>query len=220
MATTQELEKNLERAGAVAAGRFTADGRLVEQRAKSAEVTDQLAGIASQFAATLGMVLRTFTASYSELSGIPLVPFHGWIYSGGEMTSVVQNDVWTIYHTESSSFRRPEPVVERTLSGLIACHGVKLAAYYSPDGQIVAHVQTIPHSQDLRATATQIVASVVGTARGLGMAYSRLAKQSWTPFRSLIYSGGDWTIAATGTRWLLADAGECNVDEIYQALPW
>src|SRR5712671_5555585 len=109
MATTQELEKNLERPGAVAAGRFTADGRLVEKCAKSAEVTDELANMASQFTATFGMVLRTFSASYSELSGIPLVPFHGWIYSGGEMTSVVQNDVWTIYRTEESSFRRPEP---------------------------------------------------------------------------------------------------------------
>jgi len=220
MATTQELEKNLARPGAVAAGRFTADGRLVEKVAKSAEVTDELAPDDAVFAATLGMVLRTFSASYSELSGIPLVPFHGWIYSGGEMTSTIQNDVWTIYHTENWSFRRPEPVAEKTLQELIACHGVKLAAYYSPDGQIVAHAQTIPHSQDLRATATQIVASVVGTAKGLGMAYSRLAKQSWTPFHSLIYSGGDWTIAASGTRWLLADSGECSVDQIYQALPW
>jgi roadblock/LC7 domain-containing protein len=36
----------------------------------------------------------------------------------------------------------------------------------------------------------------------------------------LIYSGGDWTIAASGTRWVLADAGECSVEQIYQALPW
>src|ERR1044071_9017191 len=126
MATTQELERNLARPGAVAAGRFTADGRLVEKVAKSADVTDELASIASQFAATLGMVLRTFSASYSELSGIPLVPFHGWIYSGGEMTSVVQNDIWTMLRTQESSFRRPDTPTEKTLQQLLACHGVKL----------------------------------------------------------------------------------------------
>jgi roadblock/LC7 domain-containing protein len=220
MATTQELERNLAMPGAVATGRFTADGRLVEKRAHSVDVTDALAGVVSQFAATLGMVLRTFSASYSELSGIPLVPFHGWIYSGGEMTSVIQDDVWTILRTAESSFRQPEPVVELTLQQLLACHGVKLAAYYSPDGEIIAHAQSIPHSQDLRATATQIVASVVSTAKGLAMAYSRLDKQSWTPYRALVYSGGDWTIAASGTRWVLADSGECSVEQIYQALPW
>lgn len=220
MAATQELEGNLARPGAVATGRFTADGRLVEKRAKSADVTDELAGVASQFAATLGMVLRTFSASYSQLSGIPLVPFHGWIYSGGEMTSVVQNDVWTILRTADSSFRQTEPAAEKTLAGLLACHGVKFAAYYHPDGEMIAHAQAMPLSQDLRATATQIVASVVGTVKGLAMAYSRLAEQPWTPFRVLIYSGGDWTVAASGTRWVLADAGECSVEQIYQALPW
>jgi roadblock/LC7 domain-containing protein len=220
MATTQELESNLAKPGAVATGRFTPDGRLVEKRAKSAEVTDELAGIASQFAATLSMVLRTFSASYSVLSGIPLVPFHGWIYSGGEMTSVVQNDVWTILRTDQSSFRRPQPVGEKTLQELLACHGVKLAAYYAPDGRLIAHAQSIPHSQELRATATQIVASVVNTASGLGMAFSRLGKQDWTPYNALIYSGGDWTIAASGTRWVLADSGECRGEQIYQALPW
>ena len=53
----------------------------------------------------------------------------------------------------------------------------------------------MPLSQDLRATATQIVASVVGTVKGLAMAYARLAEQTWTPYRVLIYSGGDWTVA-------------------------
>ena len=220
MATTQELDSSLARPGAVAAGRFTADGRLVDKRVKSADVTDQLAGIASQFAATLSMVVRTFSASYSEISGIPLVPFHGWIYSGGDWTSVVQNDVWTILRTSESSFRRPDQVTEKTIHELLKCHGVKLAAYYSPDGQIIAHAQSIPHSAELRATATQIVASVVTTAKGLAGAFSRITKQDWTPYNVLIYSGGDWTIAASGTRWVLADAGECSVEEIYQALPW
>ena len=220
MATTQELESNLARPGAVATGRFTADGRLVEKRAKSADVTDDLAGVASQFAATLGMVLRTFSASYSQLSGIPLVPFHGWIYSGGEMTSMVQNDVWTIFRTADSAFHESAPAEEKTLAGLLACHGVKLAAYYQPGGELVAHAQSMPLSQDLRVTATQIVASVVGTVKGLAMAYARLAEQTWTPYRVLIYSGGDWTVAASSTRWVLADAGECSVEQIYQALPW
>ncbi|MGH7823113.1 MAG: DUF2173 family protein, partial [Candidatus Binatia bacterium] len=151
---------------------------------------------------------------------IAFVPFHGWIYSGGDMTSVVEGDAWSILRTEASSFRRPEPVREKTLHELLSMPGVKLAAYYAPDGAVIAHEQSMPLSHELRATATQIVASVVATAKGLAMAFSRLSTQSWTPFRILVYSGGDWTIAASGTRWVLADAGECSVEEIYRALPW
>jgi len=220
MATTQELESALGRPGAVAAGRFTADGRLVEKLSKSPDVTDDLAGIASQFAATMGMVLRTFSASYSVLSGIPLVPFHGWIFSGGEMTAVIQNDLWTMLHTDDSSFARPDSPTEKTLQQLLACNGVKLAAYYTPDGRLIAHAQSMPLSHELRESGTQIVASVVNTADGLSTAFGRLANNRWSPFGILMYSGGDWTIAATKTRWLLADAGECSIDEIYQAMPW
>ena len=219
MAPTEALDKALTTPGTLAAGRFTPDGKLSAYRS-NVEVSEELAAIASQFAATVSMLLRTFSASYSALSGIPLVPLHGWIYSGGEMTSVVEADLWSILQTDASSFRRPAPVHERTLSDLLSLHGVKLAAYYAPDGGIIAHEQSIALSHELRATATQIVATVVATAKGLAMAYSRLSKQSWTPFGVLVYSGGDWTIAASGTRWVLADAGEVNVPEIYRALPW
>jgi len=220
MAAPNELENALAKAGTVAVGRFLSDGKLVDYRAGGAPVSQDLAEIASQFAATVSMLLRTFSASYSVLSGIPLVPVQGWIYSGGEMTSVVDREIWSILRTDASSFRRTPPPREKTLNELISLHGVRLAAYYSRDGAIVAHEQSMPLSQELRATATEIVSSVVATATGLAKAFSRLSEQPWTPFGTLIYSGGDWTIAASGTRWLLADAGECSIEEIYRALPW
>lgn len=219
MGATEALETTLARPGTLAVGRFTADGKLVEYRA-TLDVSEDLARMASQFAATMNMLLGTFSASHSVLSGIPLVPFHGWIYSGGEMTAVIEGDLWSILRTEASPFRRPESVREKTLHELLSLHGVRLAAYYAPDGAIIAHEQSMPLSHELRATATQIVASVVATAKGLAMAFSRLAKQAWTPYGILIYTGGDWSIAASGSRWVLADAGECNIDEIYRALPW
>jgi roadblock/LC7 domain-containing protein len=219
MPAVQALENTLAKPGTVAAGRFSPDGRLVEYRANRG-LSPETAAMTSQFAATVSMLLGTFSASYSVLSGIPLVPFHGWIYSGGEMTSAVEDGVWTILETKESGFRRPEPRQEKPLHELLSLHGVKLAAYYAPDGAIIAHEQSMPLAHELRETATGIVASVVGSVTGLSMAYSRLAKQPWIPFGILIYSGGDWTVAATRTRWVLADAGECSVPEIYGALPW
>ncbi|MGH7820522.1 MAG: DUF2173 family protein [Candidatus Binatia bacterium] len=219
MMATNELEDRLAKPGTLATGRFSADGKLLEYRANM-DVSQELAAMASQFAATVSMLLGTFSASYSVLSGIPLVPLHGWIYSGGEMTSVIEADLWSIIRTDASSFKRSEPIREKTLDELLSVAGVKLAAYYAPDGGIIAHAQSMPLSQELRATATEIVATVVATCRGLAMAFSRLSKEPWTPYRILIYTGGDWTIAASGTRWVLADAGECSVEEIYRALPW
>ena len=219
MAGTDALENALARPGTLAAGRFTPDGRLVEHRA-NVEITDELAAITSQFAATVTMLLRTFAASYSVLSQIPLVPFHGWIYSGGDMTGVVEGDLWSVIRTANSSFRRPEPLRERTLHGLLELPGVKLAAYYAPDGELIAHEQSLALSHELRTTATEIVATVVATATGLAMAFSRLSREPWTPYGILVFSGGDWAIAASGTRWVLADAGECSIEEIYRALPW
>ncbi len=220
MTATSELQKALSNPGTLAAGRFLSDGRTAEFQANVEGLSREVGGMASQFAASISMLLGTFSASYSVLSQIPLVPLHGWTYSGGSMTSVIERDLWSMLDTQQSSFRRPEPAREKTLHELVSLHGVRLAAYYAPDGSTIAHEQTIPLSHEMRATATQIVASVVATMRGLAMAFTRLSGQRWAPFGVLIYSGGDWTIAASGTRWLLADAGECQLLELYQALPW
>src|SRR5437870_6516513 len=152
------IERTLGKAGTVAVGEFTQDGKLVTY--KSSEVfSADLAAMASQFAATVRMFLGTMAASFSHLTELPLVPYQGFIFSGGDMSSVIRQESWAIVQTRESELAPAGDAVERDLEDILKIPGVRFAAYYAPDGGVIACKQTIGFAPDVRATATQLVAS-------------------------------------------------------------
>src|SRR5262249_25083110 len=156
-----------------------------------------LAMMTSQFAATTRMFLSTVAASFSHLTELPMVPYQGFIFSGGEMSSVTRQDHWAIVRTSESEFKpvKKDDGVELGLEDLLRLSGVRLAGYYGADGGEIACKQTIGFSPAVRATATQLVASTTTAFRGLATAFSYLSKSSWTPVKAWLYAGGDWVIA-------------------------
>ena len=211
------LDGLVDRPGTLAVGGFTNDGKLVDFRSGD-DVSRDLGPMASQFAATIAMLMGTFGASFSELTRLQMVPFYGWLYSGGEMSSVIQGNRWAILRTGESPLRIPDPPQETTLEALLAIPGVRFAAYYSPDGREIAHVQTLSFDRALHRTVTEMVASATTTFRGLATAFSHLTKTSWTPPKVWVFSGGDWTIAASDCCWVLAEAGEAEIADLHRAL--
>lgn len=203
--------------GALAAGEFSRDGKLVAFESREG-VSKELGAMASQFAATIEMLMGTVGASFSEITGLPLVPFHGWLYTGGERTSTIQARIWTIYETSASPYRAPDLEEAPGLESLLALPGVGLAAYYAPDGNEIACKQTLGFDRELRGTMTELVASTTAAFRGLALAFGHLARAPWAPAKLWIYSGGDWTIAASPTCWLLAEAGDADLVELHGAL--
>jgi roadblock/LC7 domain-containing protein len=212
-----KLGELLAKPGALAVGEFNRDGKMVGFQSRQG-VPKELGAMASQFAATIEMLMGTFGASFSELTRLPLVPFHGWLYSGGQRTSTIQARLWTIYETSASGYCPPDVDEAVGLEELLELPGVCLAAYYTPDGTEIACKQTLGFDRALRATMTELVASGTATFRGLSTAFGHLSKAPWGPTKVWIYSGGDWMIAASPTCWLLAEAGEGDVTELHAAL--
>ena len=92
------LDRTIGQAGTVAVGEFTPDGKLVAYKSNE-PFSAELAMMASQYAATVRMFLSTMAASFSHLTELPLVPYHGFIFSGGDMSSVIRQDHWAIVRT-------------------------------------------------------------------------------------------------------------------------
>jgi roadblock/LC7 domain-containing protein len=85
MATLDEL---LSIDGVAAAGEFSADGKLVDYKAKM-EMSPEMAAMTAQFCATVTMMFNTLAGAFSQLSQMNWVPQQGWAYSGGDWTVAV-----------------------------------------------------------------------------------------------------------------------------------
>jgi len=203
--------------GTLATGGFGHDGRLSDYQ-PNAPLGEAVGIMASQFAATIEMLMGTFGATFSELTRLEMVPFYGWVYSGGDMSAVIQRGRWALLRTAESDFRAPTADEDPLLSQLIERPGVRFAAYYTADGKEIAHTQSIGFERSVHRTVTEIVASGTATFRGLATAFSHLTKSPWGPPRVWIYSGGDWTIAANETCWVLGEAGVAEVLELHHVL--
>lgn len=81
MATLDELIKI---DGVVAAGEFTADGKLVDFKA-NIDMPREMAEMSAQYCATVTMMFNTLDGSFSQLSRMKWVPQQGWMYAGGDI---------------------------------------------------------------------------------------------------------------------------------------
>jgi roadblock/LC7 domain-containing protein len=211
------LERTIGKGGTVAVGEFTPDGKLIAYKSNEAFSND-LAMMTSQFAATVRMFLSTMAASFSHLTGLPLVPYQGFIFSGGEMSSVIRQDHWAIVHTAQSEFTPRADAVERGLEELARLPGVRLAAYYSVEIGEIECKQTMGLGPEVRATATELVALTTSALRGLATAFEHLSTTRWMPVKGWIYAGGDWVIGVSPCCWLLAQSGEADTHELLRAV--
>ncbi len=80
MATLDDL---LNLNGAVAAGEFTVDGKLVDYKA-TMDISPEFAATWAQFCPTVTMLFNTLGAAFSRLSHLNCVPQSGWMYVGGD----------------------------------------------------------------------------------------------------------------------------------------
>lgn len=102
MASLDDL-LNIE--GVAAAGEFTADGQLVDYKAKM-DMSPEMAQMTAQFCATVTMTFNTMAGSFTKLSGMDWVPQQGWAYSGGEWTVAVGGNRGVFVETAKADFNR------------------------------------------------------------------------------------------------------------------
>src|SRR5262249_60273730 len=102
MATLDEL---LKIDGVVAAGEFTADGKLVDYKAKM-DMSPEMAAMTAQYCATVTMMFNTLAGAFSQLSKMKWVPQQGWAYSGGEWTVAIGGKRGGFLETAKADFNR------------------------------------------------------------------------------------------------------------------
>jgi roadblock/LC7 domain-containing protein len=102
MATLNEL---LNLNGVVAAGEFTADGKLVDFKSKM-EMPPEMAEMSAQFCSSVTMLFNTLAGSFAQLSKMKWVPQQGWAYSGGEWTVAVGGNKGVFVETAKADFNK------------------------------------------------------------------------------------------------------------------
>jgi roadblock/LC7 domain-containing protein len=102
MATLDEL-LNID--GVVAAGEFTADGKLVDYKAKM-DMSQEMAEMTAQFCATVTMMFNTLAGSFAQLSQMNWVPQQGWAYSGGDFTAAIGGNQGVFIETAKADFNQ------------------------------------------------------------------------------------------------------------------
>lgn len=102
MATLDEL---LKINGVVAAGEFTADGKLVNYKAKM-DMSPEMAAMTAQFCATVTMMFNTLAGAYGQLSKMKWVPQQGWMYAGGDWTVAIGGNKGVFVKTATADFNQ------------------------------------------------------------------------------------------------------------------
>jgi roadblock/LC7 domain-containing protein len=102
MATLDDL---LKIDGVVAAGEFTADGKLVDYKAHM-DMSGQMAEMTAQFCATVTMMFNTLAGSFAQLSQMNWVPQQGWMYAGGDWTVAIGGNKGVFIETAKADFNQ------------------------------------------------------------------------------------------------------------------
>lgn len=99
------LDELLKLNGVVVAGEFTADGKLVDYKARM-DMSPELAAMTAQFCATVTMMFNTLAGAFSQLSKMNWVPQQGWAYSGGEWTVAIGANRGVFVETAKADFNQ------------------------------------------------------------------------------------------------------------------
>jgi len=102
MATLDDL---LKMNGVVAAGEFTADGKLVDYKAKM-DMSREMAAMTAQFCATVSMMFNTLAGAYAQLSKMNWSPQRGWMYAGGNYTVAIGGNRGVFVETAKADFNK------------------------------------------------------------------------------------------------------------------
>ncbi len=102
MATLDDLIKI---DGVIAAGEFTADGKLVDFKANM-DMSPEMAAMSAQFCATVTMMFNTLAGAFAQLSQMNWIPQQGWMYAGGDWTVAVGGNRGVFIETAKADFNQ------------------------------------------------------------------------------------------------------------------
>jgi roadblock/LC7 domain-containing protein len=87
--------------GAVAAGEFTPEGELV---AYKGDLTEDIARLIARMCAANTLMGTTQAESFTRISGMKWMPFHGWAVAAGDYSVCVMGHIGVFVETTKADF--------------------------------------------------------------------------------------------------------------------
>lgn len=82
------LDELLKFEGVMAAGIFSADGKLVDYKSNT-KMPKEMAEMTAKFCGAVNMMFDALASAYTDLYKMNWVPQHNWMYSGGDWTVII-----------------------------------------------------------------------------------------------------------------------------------
>jgi len=207
------IEDALRLPGALAAGVFTPDGRLLEFQSHAPELSAELGSLGARFAAAGTLVLATLAAGFERLSGQRWNPVERWIGVGGDFVTHVGDGCFALLDLGKARAALPGGPVH-TFAQALALPGAADVGDSLPDGRLLEHRSRIGLSDELAAVSTRFSHDVTAVLRGLAGAFSAAADLDFLPLHAWSYSGGDWTTVVARGRWVLFERDRAGLAEV------
>ncbi|BFI76649.1 DUF2173 family protein [Sulfurisphaera ohwakuensis] len=101
MSVSEKLDRLMKLKGAIAAGHFTADGKLVEYKGP---LTKELAEMVAKMCAANSLMGTTEAELFTKISGMNWTPFLGWAVAAGEYAVCVMGNYGVFVKLSEADF--------------------------------------------------------------------------------------------------------------------
>ena len=95
------LDKLMGLGGATAAGEFTPDGELITYKG---ELPEDIARLIAKMCAANTLMGATQADSFTRITGMKWMPFHGWAVSAGDYSVCVMGNIGVFVETAKANF--------------------------------------------------------------------------------------------------------------------
>jgi roadblock/LC7 domain-containing protein len=96
-----DLRKLMGLGGAVAAGEYTRDGELVSYEG---ELSEDIAKLIASMCAANTLMGTTQAESFTRISGMKWLPFHGWAVAAGDYSVCVMGNIGVFVEIREADF--------------------------------------------------------------------------------------------------------------------
>jgi roadblock/LC7 domain-containing protein len=112
------------------------------------------------------------------------------------------------------------PKTKRTidLDALMQIEGVIATGEFTPDGKLIDFRSKSDMSAEVAGMCAELCAPVSVMFETLAEQFMRFSEMNWSPQKGWAYSGGDWTIAVSGTRGVFVETAKADFNLLFRML--
>jgi roadblock/LC7 domain-containing protein len=104
------------------------------------------------------------------------------------------------------------------LDTLMQIEGVVAAGEFTPEGKLLDFRSKVDMSAEAAAMCADLCAPVSVMFETLAEQFMRFSGMNWAPPKGWAYSGGEWTVAVSGTRGVFVQTARTDFNRLFHVL--